>query len=289
MPTGRLWVVEDPEPTGPARADETPSPGRYIRDQRLRRGLTQSEVAELTKIPRASIEALEDERFEALPGPVFVKGFLRCCARALEIDEQVVLDLLYEQERARLRADREVASPPASAGAGARVRTAKADRIRELEGAASPSPTAEAEPATASTPPRTGAQAAGAPAIGAPPNAAAAPAAPSGGLRPMPRSFTSGVRPRIGGGSLTPGASGSAPIVGGEPPAGRGGEASGRKISTPAILGRARDLLERAGAVASRVPGANVLLWIAVALLVLGVAFAVLMAIGAQRMLPPHS
>lgn len=53
-----------------------------------------------TKIPRASIEALEEDRFGALPGPVFVKGFFRCCSRSLELDAETVLALLHEHERA---------------------------------------------------------------------------------------------------------------------------------------------------------------------------------------------
>ena len=53
-----------------------------------------------TKIPRASIDALEDDRFTALPGPVFVKGFFRCCARSLSLDAEVVMALLHEHERA---------------------------------------------------------------------------------------------------------------------------------------------------------------------------------------------
>lgn len=54
-----------------------------------------------TKIPRASIDALEEDRFTALPGPVFVKGFFRCCARSLSLDAEVVLALLHEHERAQ--------------------------------------------------------------------------------------------------------------------------------------------------------------------------------------------
>lgn len=53
-----------------------------------------------TKIPRASIDALEEDRFTALPGPVFVKGFFRCCARSLSLDADVVMALLHEHERA---------------------------------------------------------------------------------------------------------------------------------------------------------------------------------------------
>lgn len=54
-----------------------------------------------TKIPRSSIDALEEDRFTALPGPVFVKGFFRCCARSLSLDAEVVMALLHEHERAQ--------------------------------------------------------------------------------------------------------------------------------------------------------------------------------------------
>jgi hypothetical protein len=67
-----------------------------------------------TKIPRASIEALEEDRFGALPGPVFVKGFFRCCARSLELDPETVLSLLHEHERAlqQLKSGRRERHPP---------------------------------------------------------------------------------------------------------------------------------------------------------------------------------
>lgn len=78
------------------------------------------QLALATKIPRASLELLEEDRYDGLPGPVFVKGFLRCAARAVGLDPQVVLDLLYERERAALAARRgsrpvPAASAPATA------------------------------------------------------------------------------------------------------------------------------------------------------------------------------
>ncbi len=78
------------------------------------------QLALATKIPRASLELLEDDRYDGLPGPVFVKGFLRCAARAVGVDPQVVLDLLYERERAALaarRGSRPVSGPAATAAA----------------------------------------------------------------------------------------------------------------------------------------------------------------------------
>jgi len=96
-------VATDPVPEA---SDDLPSPGAYIAAQRTRRGMSIEQLAVLTKIPGRSIEMLEADRFEALPGQVFVKGFLRCCARALGVSQQAVMDLLYERERAQNQARR---------------------------------------------------------------------------------------------------------------------------------------------------------------------------------------
>lgn len=110
--SGRLRVVtpserrDEPanEPESPS--EEAPSPGRYLREQRQRRGVSIEQLAAATKIPRRSLVLLEEDRHEDLPGPVFAKGFLRCCARALDIDADAVMELLYERERAALHARR---------------------------------------------------------------------------------------------------------------------------------------------------------------------------------------
>ncbi len=83
-----------------------PSPGRYIREQRKRQGMSIDQLAAATKIPRTSIELLEADEHEGLPGPVFVKGFLRCCARALGLEPEVVMELVYDRERELLVARR---------------------------------------------------------------------------------------------------------------------------------------------------------------------------------------
>ena len=87
-------------------ADGFDSPGPYIRAQRERKGMSLDELAVVTKIPRAQLELLEADRYGELPGMVFAKGFLRCCARELELDPDTVLGLLYERERAQLQARR---------------------------------------------------------------------------------------------------------------------------------------------------------------------------------------
>ena len=77
--------------------DGVASPGRYIKEQRKRQGMSIDQLAAATKIPRTSLQFLEADEHEALPGPVFVKGFLRCCARALGIEAEVVMELVYER------------------------------------------------------------------------------------------------------------------------------------------------------------------------------------------------
>jgi cytoskeletal protein RodZ len=86
VPTGRLRIVSTPQGEAAEAHEGPPSPGRYIREQRMRRGMSVEQLAIDTKIPRSSIDALEEDRFTALPGPVFVKGFFRCCARSLSLD-----------------------------------------------------------------------------------------------------------------------------------------------------------------------------------------------------------
>lgn len=101
VPTGRLRIVST-QPTEGAEVHEgPPSPGRYIREARQRRGVSIEQMALETKIPRPSLEALEEDQFGALPGPVFVRGFFRCCARTLGVDPEVVVGLLHDHEQAQ--------------------------------------------------------------------------------------------------------------------------------------------------------------------------------------------
>ncbi len=108
-----------------AGADGVPSPGRYIKEQRKRQGMSIDQLAAATKIPRSSLELLESDHHESLPGPVFVKGFLRCCARALSLESEVVMELVYERERELLLARRR--ERPAAPATSAAPRTPESD------------------------------------------------------------------------------------------------------------------------------------------------------------------
>lgn len=111
----RLRVVASDAPQ-PVEHDESidegvPTPGGYIREQRMRRGLSLEQLAVATKIPASSLRLLESDDFHSLPGPVFVKGFLRCCTRALGLPSETVMELLYERERVALHARRQQQRP----------------------------------------------------------------------------------------------------------------------------------------------------------------------------------
>jgi cytoskeleton protein RodZ len=66
--------------------------GSSLREARVRREIPLAQVAEETRIRRRYLEALEEERFELLPGPVYAKGFLRAYADYLSLDSQLFVD-----------------------------------------------------------------------------------------------------------------------------------------------------------------------------------------------------
>jgi cytoskeleton protein RodZ len=71
--------------------------GDTLREARSRKGLTLRDVEDATKIRSRYLQALENDDFEVIPGPAFVKGFLRTYASFLGLDA----DLLVNEYRSR--------------------------------------------------------------------------------------------------------------------------------------------------------------------------------------------
>lgn len=59
--------------------------GAVLRREREKRNLTLDDVAEKTKIRTKYLEAIENEKFEVLPGAVYVKGFISSYIKCLGI------------------------------------------------------------------------------------------------------------------------------------------------------------------------------------------------------------
>ena len=70
----RLPPVEDRPPIGAA-----------LREARLRQNLEISECAQATRIRERYLVAIEDGRFESLPDPAYVNGFVRAYATHLGV------------------------------------------------------------------------------------------------------------------------------------------------------------------------------------------------------------
>ena len=69
--------------------------GEKLRKQREQRGISLDAVCATTKISIRMLRAIEDERFDQLPGGVFNKGFVRAYARQVGLDEdEAIADYL---------------------------------------------------------------------------------------------------------------------------------------------------------------------------------------------------
>jgi hypothetical protein len=66
--------------------------GSSLRDARSRRGLELSQIERDTRIRPRYLQALEDERFDLLPGEAYAKGFLRTYADFLGLEGERFVD-----------------------------------------------------------------------------------------------------------------------------------------------------------------------------------------------------
>jgi len=65
--------------------------GRHLRRVREKRAMSVPELSRITRIPLLSLEAIESDRFDELPGEVFVRGFLKAYAQAVGLVPDEVL------------------------------------------------------------------------------------------------------------------------------------------------------------------------------------------------------
>ncbi len=71
--------------------------GSTLRDARIRRKIDIVAVESATKIRAKYLRALEDEEFEILPGPAYVKSFIRTYAVYLGLDANLLVDQYRSQ------------------------------------------------------------------------------------------------------------------------------------------------------------------------------------------------
>lgn len=66
--------------------------GERLRSARKARAVTLEQAAQALKLDPKVLQALEDERYDVLGAPVFVRGHLKAYARLLGLSEQAVLE-----------------------------------------------------------------------------------------------------------------------------------------------------------------------------------------------------
>ena len=107
-----------------------PSFGEKLKLEREKRKITLEEISSSTKIGTRMLQALEEEKFNQLPGGIFNKGFVRAYARVIGLDEdQAVADYLEAS------GDALPARPETMGREGARENSAREteERISRLE------------------------------------------------------------------------------------------------------------------------------------------------------------
>src|SRR5271167_1551310 len=75
-----------------------PEIGATLREARMRARIDVSEIEATTKIRAKYLRALENEEWGLLPGPTFVKSFLRTYAQALGLDSKALVEEYRQSE-----------------------------------------------------------------------------------------------------------------------------------------------------------------------------------------------
>src|SRR5688572_12100494 len=102
------------------------SVGTYLRELRQSRGISLEEIARTTRVAQRYLESLEADGFDALPSPVFTRGFIRAYCQALNESPDEAL-AAFEGRQGRtppLAPGRPAPPPPRAAEAEPRGRGA---------------------------------------------------------------------------------------------------------------------------------------------------------------------
>nr|VFJ89614.1 MAG: cytoskeleton protein RodZ [Candidatus Kentron sp. H]VFJ92741.1 MAG: cytoskeleton protein RodZ [Candidatus Kentron sp. H]VFJ97611.1 MAG: cytoskeleton protein RodZ [Candidatus Kentron sp. H] len=77
--------------SAPATPEEEKGPGKQLKEARQLRNLTINNIAVRLRLDPATIYHLEEEDYDKLPEPAFIRGYLRAYARSLGIEPEPVL------------------------------------------------------------------------------------------------------------------------------------------------------------------------------------------------------
>ncbi len=100
--------------------------GAYLREGRERSGLSVDAVSSACRIAPQFLRALEADRFDLLPAPVYVRGFVRAYCQQVGLDADAALRIYEPTATATAAPLRPAPSPPAPPSRAGRWRPAAA-------------------------------------------------------------------------------------------------------------------------------------------------------------------
>lgn len=92
--------------------------GTTLRRQREKKRMGLAELSRVTRIPVATLESIEQDHFDDLPGEVFVRGFLKSYAQSLGLVPEEIVARYTASRRVAMVTPLPVASPVTAAREG---------------------------------------------------------------------------------------------------------------------------------------------------------------------------
>ncbi len=96
----------------------TETVGTTLKRHREKKRMGLAEVSRVTRIPQATLEAIEQDHFDDLPGEVFVKGFLKSYAQTVGLHPDEIVARYSSSRRVAIVTPMPVASPVTRAREG---------------------------------------------------------------------------------------------------------------------------------------------------------------------------
>ena len=104
MPSESAVDNQLPEETAES-PDSVLTAGDVLRQERLRRGLSEKQVADKLHITMHYVKAIESNSYEKLPGAVFAKGYIKSYALLLELEVDELFSL-YDEYNAQVQEEK---------------------------------------------------------------------------------------------------------------------------------------------------------------------------------------
>jgi cytoskeleton protein RodZ len=89
------------------------NPGVQLREARQARGLTLDQVSAATRVPAHTLDDIEENRFDRLPGGIFARAHLRAFAEEVGVDTGAVLEAYSRRRFGESEEVLPIARPPA--------------------------------------------------------------------------------------------------------------------------------------------------------------------------------